>query len=111
MSKSTIITLIYLIIIFPLLIIVPPNVIQDYWLWFIMPISPYLTPLSFWHAFGLILFIGYFTNPFFQQEVTDYIRRDFSDDDKLALVLKRGLQSVTFALLMWGFGALVAYGV
>lgn len=111
MSKSTIIILINLIIIIPLLTIVPPNVIQDYWLWFIMPLGVGLPPLSFWHAFGLILFIGYFTNPFFQQEVTDYIRRDLSDDDKLAWVLKRGLQSVTFALLMWGFGALVAYGV
>ena len=111
MSKNTIIIVLSIFIVWPLLIIIPPNVIQDLWLWFIMPVGAGLQPLSFWHAFGLILIMGYFSHPFFQQEVTDYIRKDLSEDEKVSWILKRGLQGVFFALFVWGIGALVSYGV
>jgi hypothetical protein len=111
MSKTQITSLFTFFIVWPLLIFIPPYVIQDLWLWFVMPLMAGLQPLSFWQAFGLIIFLGYFNKPFFEKEVTDYINRDLSVDDKVALSLKRGMEGVFFALIMWGFGALVAFGV
>lgn len=111
MSTKTIVVILAVFFVFPLLVIIPPNVIQDMWLWFVMPLSSSLPPLSFWHAFGINMFIGYFSKPFFDQEVTEYIRKDISEDDKIAWVLKRPLQHVFLALFVWGLAALVSYGV
>ncbi len=35
-------------------------VLYKFWYWFILPVFPTLPEITFWHAMGLFLFIGFF---------------------------------------------------
>jgi hypothetical protein len=75
------------------------NVLQDLWVWFVVPVFA-LAPLPFWTAYGILL-VGYaFT----------YSLKRVEPEGEATLfssLLFKVVHSVIAALTTWGFGALV----
>jgi len=108
MSNSTVVkSFITLFVILPIFGLgVSPRILVDLWRWFVVPLG--VGPLTHWHAFGLLLLLG-FAKMSEVRMIMAKMAEDYLGEDNYMKALNRSIIGVCLMeLVIWGIGYLVA---
>lgn len=87
---------ILVLLLIPVSIFLIPYVLTDIWNWFVVPLTDSLSVITYWHMFGLLLFIR-----FFRYKMT--VKDEFEGVHPY-IILKKYLFYFAYILVTWGIG-------